>query len=320
MKAESTIDGEKIHHQHLLRHLGATTIARGIGATEVQEYVRKRLHEKYRGQLIHPDTVKKELTTLRLIWHWGVLQGYLSGPSPTTGAKLPRRAEKPPFMTREEIQKTIGRGGLNLADQKALWGSMFLTITEIQEVLGYVQHAAIHPFIYPMFVFVAHTGARRSEMLRSLIDDFDFRAGVVQIREKKKDHAKTVTFRRVPMTELLSKTMTEWFSQHPGGQYTICEQLHTPRGKTRTDFVPLTTSEATHFFKETLAGSKWDKIRGFHTFRHSFASNLAAKGIDQRVIDEWMGHQTEEMRKRYRHLFPDQQRKAIDSVFGGNGK
>ena len=91
-------------------------------------------------------------------------------------------------------------------------------------------------------------------------------------------------------------------------------------GKTRTEFVPLTASEATHFFKETLAGSKWDKIRGFHTFRHSFASNLAAGNTDQRLIDEWMGHQTEEMRKRYRHLFPDQQRKAIDSVFGGNGK
>ena len=114
--------------------------------------------------------------------------------------------------------------------------------------------------------------------------------------------------------------MTEWFSQHPGGQYTICERLCTPRGKTRTEFVPLTTSEATHFFKETLAGSKWDKIRGFHTFRHSFASNLAAGNTDQRLIDEWMGHQTEEMRKRYRHLFPDQQRKAIDSVFGRNGK
>ena len=41
---------------------------------------------------------------------------------------------------------------------------------------------------------------------------------------------------------------------------------------------------------------------GFHTYRHSFASNLAARGVDQRIIDEWMGHQTEAMRKRYRHL------------------
>ena len=113
-----------------------------------------------------------------------------------------------------------------------LWGSMFLTIAEIEEVLAHVKNVAPHPFVYPMFVFVAHTGARRSEMLRSMIDDFDFRAGVVRIREKKKDHAKTVTFRRVPMTKLLSTTMTEWFAQHPGGRYTICEQLHMARRKT----------------------------------------------------------------------------------------
>ncbi len=319
-KAESTIGGEKIHQQHLLRHLGATTIANNIGGSQVQDYVRKRLRDKHHGKPIGPATVKKELTTLRLIWNWGVVQGCLSGPSPTKGVKLPRRAEKPPFRTRDEIQRIIDRGGLEEAEQKALWASMFLTATEIQEVLAHVKQAARYPFVYPMFVFVAHTGARRSEIQRSQVDDFDFSAGVVGIREKKKDHAKTVTFRRVPMTELLSKTMTEWFSQHPGGQYTICELLHTPRGKSRTDFVPLTSSEATHFFKDTLAGSKWDKIRGFHTFRHSFASNLAAGNTDQRLIDEWMGHQTEEMRKRYRHLFPDQQRKAIDSVFGGNGK
>ena len=29
-----------------------------------------------------------------------------------------------------------------------------------------------------------------------------------------------------------------------------------------------------------------------HVLRHSFASNLATKGVDQR-IDEFMGHQTE---------------------------
>jgi integrase len=62
-------------------------------------------------------------------------------------------------------------------------------------------------------------------------------------------------------------------------------------------------------------GSKWEHIRGFHVFRHSFASNLAAAGVDQRMIDEWMGHQTEAMRKRYRHLLPDQRRKAIEAVF-----
>jgi integrase len=62
--------------------------------------------------------------------------------------------------------------------------------------------------------------------------------------------------------------------------------------------------------------SKWKVLRGYHVLRHSFASNLAAAGIDQRIIDEFMGHQTEVMRLRYRHLFPEQRQQAIKIVFG----
>ena len=58
-------------------------------------------------------------------------------------------------------------------------------------------------------------------------------------------------------------------------------------------------------------------IRGWHVFRHSFISACASRGIDQRLIDEWVGHTTEEMRRRYRHLYPSVQRQALDSVFGG---
>ncbi|MEZ6054844.1 MAG: hypothetical protein R3C02_26320 [Planctomycetaceae bacterium] len=49
--------------------------------------------------------------------------------------------------------------------------------------------------------------------------------------------------------------------------------------------------------------------------RHSFASNAVAAGVEQGMIDTWMGHQTEEMRNRYRHLFPKQQQSAIDRIF-----
>ena len=57
-------------------------------------------------------------------------------------------------------------------------------------------------------------------------------------------------------------------------------------------------------------------------FRHSFASNLAAASVDQRIIDEWMGHQTEEqMRTRYRHLFPtNNARPSIQYLVGMGSK
>ena len=42
-------------------------------------------------------------------------------------------------------------------------------------------------------------------------------------------------------------------------------------------------------------------MRGWHVLLHSFCSNMVAAGIDQRIIDEIMGHSTEEQCRRYRH-------------------
>lgn len=50
-------------------------------------------------------------------------------------------------------------------------------------------------------------------------------------------------------------------------------------------------------------------------FRHSFISALASRGVDQRVIDDMVGHSTDEQRRRYRHLYPDVTQQAVLSVF-----
>lgn len=65
-----------------------------------------------------------------------------------------------------------------------------------------------------------------------------------------------------------------------------------------------------------LKKSKWHVVPGWHCFRHSFISNCAARGVDQRMIDAWVGHQTEAMRRRYRHLVPAVSQAALASVFG----
>ena len=93
---------------------------------------------------------------------------------------------------------------------------------------------------------------------------------------------------------------------HPVGQLTICSESN----------LPLTAQLAAHHFRWAVDGSKWEVLKGWHVLRHSFASNCASKCVDQRLIDEWMGHQTEEMRRRYRHLIPNQQQAAILTVFG----
>ena len=43
---------------------------------------------------------------------------------------------------------------------------------------------------------------------------------------------------------------------------------------------------------------------------------MAAAGVDQRIIDDILGHQSLEMQRRYRHLTPQVKTHAMLSVFG----
>jgi integrase len=53
-----------------------------------------------------------------------------------------------------------------------------------------------------------------------------------------------------------------------------------------------------------------DALKGWHVFRYSFISALASKGVDQRVIDDLVGHSTDEQ-WRYQHLYPDVEDQAV---------
>lgn len=306
VKEPTTRKTERIHLGHLGRLLKTSQPLVNVTVGDVQAYIDRRLKEKSAEKNIRPDTAKKEVATLRAVWNWALSQELVSIHPPTKGLRYPKRDEKPPFMTWDEIARRLARGGLTDEEERELWGALFLTKEQVHESLEYARDKAHHQFIFPMLVFTAHTGARCSEVLRSQIDDFDFSTSTVRIREKKKSRSRSITFRHVPLTALLAQTMQDYFASHPGGQFSIAKETGEE----------LNTDEARHYFKQVFAKSKWKRLKGFHVYRHSFASNLAAAGVDQRMIDEWMGHQTEEMRRRYRHLFPDQQRQAIDLVFG----
>ena len=239
--------------------------------------------------------------------------GKLLGEFPRKGLRLPKTSEKPPFQTWQEIDRQIERGGLTDAQQEELWSCLYLTLQEIDQLLEYVEQHASQPWIYPMFVMAAHTGARRSELLRSQVTDFD--GDEVIIHELKRVRGKQTT-RRVPMSSRLREAIDQWLADHPGGNYTFCQTAVARSKKIRRSPAPVTPPESRDHFTRTLRGSKWAKIRGWHCLRHSFISNLACKGVDQRLIDGFVGHTTEAMRRRYTHLFPDSRQAAIQSVLG----
>lgn len=305
-KERLTVGLETTHIKNFKRILPTSKIANTVSTADLQRYAERRLKKKRNGRLISPETVKREMDTFRAIFNWAKNNDFVEGDPPTVGLTLGKPDAKPPFMTMAEITRRIERGGLSEAEEKELWECLYLTTDEITEFLKFVKKRDRYPFIYPMLYFVAFTGVRRSEMMRARIDDFDFETGTVLVREKKRSRTRATTYRRVDLAGSLVSVLNNWFDNHPGGQFAFC--MPPVNGRSPSE---LTRDKARIQFSRTVRKSKWQNVRGYHVLRHSFASNLASKGADQRIIDEFMGHQTEAMRLRYRHLLPSVKRSAI---------
>ena len=306
----------RMHLNHFLRKFGDAFQLDLLKTTALQEYVNSRTRRKGKKKIpLIPTTLRKEVASLRACWNWAVHSGLLAGQFPNKGLRFPKTQEKPPFQTRDAIERIIARGSLDERERKALGDGLFLGIAEINEFLRHVNAHAGHSWIHPMVFTAAHTGMRRSELLRLRIEDVDFPSKTMLVHEKKRVKGMCTT-RRVPISPQLEQVLQDWLGIHPGGAFLFAQTIQVERSKkNRTEPMPITRDEAHDHFQRTMAGRKWQVLKGWHVLRHSFASNLAAKGIDQRLIDEFMGHQTDEQRRRYRHLFPHQQRQAICSVF-----
>jgi integrase len=292
---DNTLYTAKIHLAHLARTLGEKFVMSGLTLAALQKHIDRR-----RGD-VAGVTIRKEIDTLRSAWHWAQRMGYVEGDFPSAGLVYPKSEEKLPFMTWAEIERRIKAGG----DPEGLWECLYLREAEITAFLDFAHGRKGPAWVYPMCVLAAHTGARRSEIMRAERQDVDFEAGVITIREKKKVRGRLTT-RRVPISTRLQDALAALPDYGPrlfGKRSVQAVQKAFMRlvGKHTSDAKNPETKEK----KEARRRTKWSVVKGYHVLRHSFISVLAARGVDQRVINELAGHTTEAMARRYRHLIPD---------------
>lgn len=329
----NTLSTIRLHLRHFARALGEGLPLQELTLARMQSYIDGRSKDG-----VSPTTVRKEVASLRAAWNWAGPMGLSQGQFPGKGLRYPKLDEKPPFMTRADFERQVAAGG----DPKALSECLYLDAKEVGQLLAHVKGQAGHPWVYPAFCFVAHTGARRSEVLRVLVTDIDLEGNTVLIREKKRSRGQR-THRRVPLTPFLANVIRDWLRVHPGGVHLFCHAGVVPRsckrsertgyigGKNRptsgiarvagvrrrpaTPPAAITRDEFQDHFKRTLKGSEWEMLRGPHALRHSFISACASRGVDQRILQEWVGHMSAEMSRRYSHLWPSVQQEAIRRVF-----
>jgi integrase len=340
---KTTLDGIELHFGYFVEAWSEKFPINDLGLLKLQEYVDARTKDAgMNGRKVSAATIKKEIVTLRTAWNWAKRAKIVKEPFPYAGLRYPRTTEKPPFMTKAEIERKI-KAGLTKAEQADLWDAMYPTTEETKVILKLIKGKETQPFLYPMVGFAAYTGARRSEIIRTKLTDLDLREKVVTIHEKKRVKGKTTT-RRVPISPVLEKILRQWLKDHPGGPHLFCQTAVVRRSKKRSPTTghqngngrattlagreativarttrpieSLTPNEAHNHLKRALSDTDWSEVRGWHFFRHGFISACATMGIDQRFIEEFAGHMSEEISRRYRHLYPSTKYDAIKKVFG----
>ena len=187
---------------------------------------------------------------------------------------------------------------------RELWTTLFLLPHEVGELLDLVKERSDDPRSVLLHAIPAYTGMRRGETLGLTWDHVDLARGTVTAHSRKQSRKQKQTPRTIDLHAGLIPLLTE--AEKAGGRYVVPDK----------DGGPLQGNRGDRLFWRPMRHTDWhlenDRFKvGFHTYRHSFASNLAMAGIDQRVINELMGHTTEEMAKRYRHLIPAKTKAAV---------
>lgn len=291
---KNTLYTAGIHLDHIEETFTGKFLLAGLTMAKLQKHIDRR------AKSVAPVTIKKEIDTFRAAWNWGMRMKWVDQPFPSAGLVYSKTDDKLPFMTWSEIERRIKAS--SAADD--LWECLYLQDKEIESLLTHVRKKKVRPWIYPAVVMAAHTGARKSEIIRARVEDVDFKSMVLTVREKKR--AKGIrTTRRVNISTKLAEALRPLVARQQGKAFLFGEGEN------------LLSVQAMHkALARTLDKSKWSVIRGWHVLRHSFISALASAGVDQRIIDDFVGHQTPQQQRRYRHLYPNVTAAAITKVFG----
>jgi len=179
----------------------------------------------------------------------------------------------------------------------------FLTFEESDRLI-----AATEPSWRAMIVVALRAGLRLGELCALRWDDVDLVAGRLLVRQSVArgivGTPKNGRMREIP----LSAFTVEALKAHRRGKAKLVFAQHGRMNKKDECKWPLRRACRNAGLREV----------GWHALRHTFASQLAMKGVPLGSIQELLGHSTIEMTMRYAHLSPEVGRAAV-SLLDGQG-
>lgn len=201
---------------------------------------------------------------------------------------------------------------------------VFINSDQLSVICDQIKSETVKDFVVIGF----HTGMRLDEIVNLRWRNVDLNGRIITVGDNEFT-TKGRTQRFIPMSEETYETLLR--VKNPSGKLGINSE-HMMKSKyiynlsldSARDFVfckedgsKFTGNYFSRRFKDACKAAGLDNAIHFHTLRHSFASNLAQKGVSLYMIKELLGHSSISTTEIYSHLNMDSLRDAIATLDSG---
>jgi integrase len=162
------------------------------------------------------------------------------------------------------------------------------TLEEVQAIL-----ANSPSWLRPILATLAFCGLRIGELQHLLVGDVDGSNNWIYVESREGAETKTRRARKVPIHPLLQQLLTK--ESHRRGPWFFCAAPSTKFPQGDHWISPKKINDAFLRIAESLGLPVGRKRNGYtvHSLRHFFETIAVNSRIPQRVIDTWMGHQSD---------------------------
>lgn len=169
---------------------------------------------------------------------------------------------------------------------------VILSLAEVRQILGRIRLARYQVCLTTIY----SCGLRLQEGTHLQVADIDSARLMIHVR-----HGKGAKDRYVPLPPRTLQLLRHYWATHRNPVL-----LFPAEGRDHVDLAkstePMSKSSVQDAFHAALQESGNNKRASVHTLRHSWATHLLEAGVNLRLIQEWLGHNSPATTSVYTHL------------------
>ena len=173
----------------------------------------------------------------------------------------------------------------------------YISSEDLQNILSNTKNSTLAD----LFIFAYNTGTRLSEAVHIKWENIDLKHKKITIGDTG-FITKTRESRDIPINSTLFELLSELHKTKTDSAYVFPKENGF---QYNADYV-------SRKFKVSCRLSNIDEEIHFHSLRHSFASNMANKGVSIYIIKELLGHSSVKTTEIYAHIDFDSKAKAVE--------